>query len=411
MKFLLFALLAVAGAVGLALLAQEDPGYVLLAWSDWTVETSLSLLVVVLVLGFALLYAGIRLLLGGIHLPGRMAHWSRQRRTARARRSTQQGMIALAEGNWKKAERLLNRDALDSELPLINYLGAARAAQKLGADDRRDDYLSRAHRSMPEAELAVGLTQAEVQLSSGQTEHALATLMHLRSVAPRHTYVLYLLKRLYERLGDWTSIHDLLPELRRQKALDESAADALEQRAHFELLGAAAASGDLAALRTRWEAVPKRMRGGTLLATFATALDRAGESNEAERLLRDAIKQSWDPALVRLYGMVRGNDAEKQLLAAESWLANHERQPDLLLTLGRLSLRNQLWGKARAYFEASIGSEPRPETYCELGHLLNRLGEPDQARDCFRGGLELAAGSGCTAMAAEKMPARAPVGA
>ncbi len=395
MKFLLFALLVLAGVVGLALLAQEDPGYVLLSWGNWTVESSLSLLVVVVVLAFVALYASVRLLVGSWHMPRRMARWRRQQRAQKARRSTQRGLLALAEGSWKRGERFLIRDVGDSEIPLINYLGAARAAQKQGADDRRDKYLSQAHQSMPEAELAVGLTQAEVQLSHGQTEHALATLMHLRSIAPKHGYVLNLLRRLYEQLGSWKELLELLPELRRQKVLEPEKADTLERKVHAALLR----QPDLSAssLREVWERMPRAQREGEPLRLYVQGLIRLGEHQDAEKLLRDRIRQTWDPELVRLYGMVQSSDPGRQLSSAESWLADHDRQPDLLLSLGRIAVRADLWGKAHACLEASLGAEPRAETYCELGHLLTRLGEDEQASECFRKGLDKATGGACAA--------------
>ena len=75
---------------------------------------------------------------------------------------------------------------------------------------------------------------------------------------------------------------------------------------------------------------------------------------------------------------------------------DHDHQPGALLAAARLALKNSLWGKARAYLEASIGIEPRPEAYCELGNLLTQLGERDKAENCFRKGLELSVGGRCT---------------
>ncbi|SCZ66740.1 heme biosynthesis protein HemY [Thiohalomonas denitrificans] len=393
MKFLLIALLVLGGVVGLALVVQEDPGYALFSWGEWTVESSLSLLLVATILAFIALYFLIRLLVGSWHVPGRMAHWRQQQRARKARRSTQDGLLALAEGNWKRAEQFLIRNVADSEIPLINYLGAARAAQKQGADERRDNYLSQAHQSMPEAELAVGLTQAEVQLSHGQTEHALATLMHLRSIAPRHGYVLNLLRRLYQQLGSWKDLLELLPELRRQKVLEPEAAEMLERRALAELLRRPGQNAP--SLRESWERVPRGQRNGELLQLYVEGLLRVGEHQEAEKLLRDSIRQSWNPELVRLYGLVQSDDPGRQLTSAESWLAGHDRHPDLLLSLGRIAVRADLWGKARAYLEASLGVEPRAETYCELGHLLARLGDEQKSGECFQKGLEQATGGIC----------------
>ncbi|WP_303903085.1 heme biosynthesis HemY N-terminal domain-containing protein [Thiohalomonas denitrificans] len=403
MKFLLIALLVLVGVVGLALLVQEDSGYVLLSWGEWTVESSLSLLLIVITLTFVALHLLVRLLVNGWRIPGRMAHWRREQRLRKARRSTQRGLLALAECDWKRGERYLIRNGADSEIPLINYLGAARAAQKQGADERRDRYLAQAHQSMPEAELAVGFTQAEVQLSHGQTEHALATLMHLRSIAPKHGYVLNLLRRLYEQLGSWKDLLELLPELRRQKVLEPEAIDTLERKAHAKLLRRPGQSAS--SLREIWERVPRGQRNGELLRLYVEELLRVGENQDAEKLLVGGIRQIWDPELVRLYGLVQSDDPGRQLSVAESWLADHDRQPDLLLSLGRIAVRADLWGKARAYLEASLGAAPRAETYCELGHLLARLGEGEKSRECFRKGLEQATGSACAASSGgEKLP-------
>jgi HemY protein len=132
MRFLLLTLLVLAGAAGLALLARQDPGYVLFAYRGWTAETSLALVVVALLLAFTALYACVRLLVGSWRLPQRFGSWRRGRHALRARVATRRGLIALAEGNWPKAERYLTRFVHVSETPLINYLGAARAARSRG---------------------------------------------------------------------------------------------------------------------------------------------------------------------------------------------------------------------------------------------------------------------------------------
>lgn len=413
MRLLLAGLFVLIASVGFSLLAQRDTGYALLAYGEWTVETSLAVLLLATLMAFVVFHFLLRLVLSGLHLPGRVSRWQGERSRLQARRATQQGFIALAEGDWQRAERLLARHADGSDTPLLNYLGAARAAQKLGAEGRRDDYLARAHRSMPEARLAVGLTQAEVQLSHGQAERALATLVQLRALAPRNAHVLYLLKRLYERMRSWKELTELLPDLRRQKVLGAEALNALERRAHGELLRSAAGAGDMQRLDALWKQLPKPLRRDReLVEIYLGPLVAAGRGHQAEALLAEALRNHWEPSLVRRYGLVRG-DAAAQLAAAETWLEDHGRDPDLLLTLGRLCLHNRLWGKARAYLEASLGAEPRPETYCELGSLLQEMGEGSEARTCFRRGLQLAVRSDCVAadvaVGPRQPPALAPV--
>jgi len=96
---------------------------------------------------------------------------------------------------------------------------------------------------------------------------------------------------------------------------------------------------------------------------------------------------------VRLFGLVEGSDASKQLKRAEGWLAKHGDDADLLLTAARLCLRNELWGKARSYLETVLSLRPAPEAYQEYGRLLTQLGEADAAADAYRDGLGMVAES------------------
>jgi len=406
MRIIFIALLVLGAIIGLTLLAQQDPGYVLVNYRGWSVESSLSLLLIVMLLGFVVFHVGLRLLSGTWKLPKRLASLGHSRRANRSHKLTNQGLIALAEGNWAQAEKKLSRGAEESDTPLINYLGAARAAQKQGAEQRRDDYLSQAYQSMPDAELAVGLTQADVQLSQGQAEQALATLHHLRSIAPKHAYVLYLLKKLYEKLQSWDELYELLPQLQKHNVLEEAEYEKLECQVHCHRLNACQ---DREALEHVWQQVPKKLQqDAELLRNYAANLTRMGSEEQAEAMLRGFLKKHWDPLVVRLYGQLHGSDLNQQLSVTEHWLEEHEQHPELLLALGRLSLHNQLWGKARSYLEASLGMEPRAETCCELGNLLQQLGEKELAADYFRQGLQLVSGEQCTTINMPK-PRELPV--
>ena len=388
-----FLLVLLVGVVA-GLLAYQDPGYVLIGRGNLTIETTLSLFIVLLLAAFVAAYLLVRLAVRTWQAPARLRQWRAERRRRRARRSLRQGLIELAEGHWRKAERILIRHADDSSTPLLNYLSAARAAQKQDAPERRDHYLAKALEAMPGADVAVELTQAELQLAHGQLEQALATLEHLRSMVPTHTHVLLLLAQVHERLQSWDELRDLLPLLRKHKVLDDKALHELSVRTWRALLARAAKQGDSAALQAFWKQVPRELRNDRdLLTDYIRALMRLDAHDSAEQLLRDALRQHWDPEWIRLYGEVRASHPERQLAVAEEWLKGHENNALLLLTLGRICLRNQLWGKARAYLEASIGSQPTAEAWRELGLLLERLDEPEAAAHAFKAGLLLATGA------------------
>lgn len=387
MKLLLKIILVALLGVGLALVAREDTGYVLISMTPWVIEISLILFIAGLLASFFIAYYLVRFLVNSWGLSRRMHEWQQRRSALHARKSLNKGLLALAQRDWPKAEKLLLQHVEHSESPLLNYLAAASAAQEQGADVRRDQFLSKAHESMPGADVAVGLTQADLQLRHGQLEQALATLMHLRSLAPKHPHVLKLLMRLYSELHDWQSLYQLMPELRKRKVGDEVMLDAVEANVYGELFNAVS---EQARLQQLWQDVPRRLRyDATLVRAYVRGLLRFNADEAALTVLRDVLKKTWDHKLLRLYAKCKAVDVAKQLSWAEQWSAQRGKDPVLLEVLGILAVRNQLWGKARAWFEASIGQSPQPRTYRALGDLLERLEEPARAAECYRKGIKL----------------------
>lgn len=390
MKMLITGLLVLAASVLTALAFKQNNGYVLIGYDRWTVEGSLVLFLLIILALFITLYLVLRLLIRIWHSPGKMRDWQGRRGAHRASKALTLGLVELSEGHWKRAEKSLIRHVRQSETPLLNYLAAARAAQQQGADQRRDQYLHLAQKSMPSADLAVGLTQAELQLEHQQMERALTTLKRLQGSAPRNRQVLKLQKELYEKSGAWEELQRLLPELRKQKLAGQGELQQLELRVFRNLLDRAALSGDPDRLAATWKGFPSSGKAAeALIICYANHLMDRGAVGQVEALLRSAVSRNWSESLVELYGRLETEDSAKQLASAEVWLKPYPRNPVLLLTLGRLSVRGRLWGKARSYLEASIGAGPTPQAYQELGVLLEGMEEREQALVCFRSGLEL----------------------
>jgi HemY protein len=391
-KVLIIIIATLIGAISAALVAKKYPGYVLVDVNGWTLESTLVLALVVLILTFTLMFYTLRVFRNVWDMPSDLKRWQQMRQTHKSHASLTNGLIELAEGKWSAAEKNLLRYARIGQASLLNYLAAARAAQEQGAYERRDLYLKNAAQDMPSADIAIGLTQAELQLNQQQLEHALATLRRLQQLSPKHKQVLKTLARLYAELGDWQNLKDMLPSLRKRKVHAETKISQMEQTAYMQLLGVAAQeSGN--ALQSAWQNTPKSLQENAEVLTHYIQLSlkpplKHDENDQIEPLIRKALKKNWNDRLVYYYGVVTGTDINSQLIYAETWLANQENNPAVLLTLGRLCLRARLWGKARGYLEACIGAAGSPEAYNELGNLLEQLGEPDEALKCYRAGLK-----------------------
>lgn len=388
MKYLLYGLLVLLLAVTLALIAYRDPGQVIISYSGWTIETTVAFVAAALVVFGAALYVAARLVRTTWALPLRLRRWRQNRRLAQAGKALTYGWIALAEGNYQKAEQRLSQGAEQGDMPFLRHLAAARAAHELGAYARRDMHLDNAAAALPSGAVAAGLVRARYQLDGGQIEEAHATVARLQGLKPDHERVQALSLAVHARLGDCERVLEELPRARKLGIVTEVEADAYARDAYVHLLTAASHTADPEEFVRAGQRIPREwLADAAVTAALARGYLDRDDPGAAEKVLRDALNERWDSGLAELYGTVAGSDAGAQLAQAERWLADHGEDAALRLTVGRLCVRNQLWGKARANLEASIALRPRPEAYGELGALFERLREPDAARECYRSGL------------------------
>lgn len=389
MKLLILILVALGVAIAAAqLVSTTGPGYVLLSLKSWTIELSLTLFVAIIVGAFIVLYLALRLLAGLWKTPKKVNHWRHDRLKTKAAGAQTHGMMQLIEGNWPKAEKRLLRHLDHTDKPLLNYIGAAHAAQEQGDLKKRDAYLAKAMEDEPGQTLAIGLTQAKLQYQTGQLTEARETLQKLRVQAPKNKRILSLLIRVCQELQDWSGLMEALPSAQKLDVLPTEELERIKHHAGRRLL----TTEKPETLPTVWQSFPREFkRDPKLMAAYAEQLIQKGDMDQCEALLRKGLKQRWDSDLVRVYGQVRPSDAGKQLKIAEKWAEQHGEDPHLLLALARICMANELWGKARSYLETSIAKDGPAEAYQELGRLLEQLGEPQKALSYYRKGLETAA--------------------
>ena len=80
----------------------------------------------------------------------------------------------------------------------------------------------------------------------------------------------------------------------------------------------------------------------------------------------------------------------KQIERAERWLSAQSSDASLLFALGQLCVRQDLWGKAQNYLDASISIEPTPVAHLAAAQLHQKLGNADAVRRHIWAALELA---------------------
>lgn len=381
----LFLILLVSVYVGASL--QHHTNYLFISLGGWRIETTLWVAIPALLL-FAFCLHSLLLLLRQIRrIPSLWHHWRIQRRMERAQTETRKGLIEFSEGHWQTAKKHLINALPDAETPLLNYLTAARAAQELGDNTLRDDYLRQAQQSTPEAKIAVELTQAQLQLATQQWEQARATLKHLQDLTPHHPYVLKLLMQLYEAVQDWAQLIILLPQLKRYDILSGNAFLKKQQYYYQEALALLIKQNQTENIHLFIKQLPKALKhDGEITACYADFLLAHQQEKMAEKYLHRSLQREVNDACLKRYSKLPASIADLNFIES---LTSSNNTATLQLCLGCLCITQQLWGKARTHLEDSIQRSPSIEAYVELGRLFEKTQQNTLACEAYKQGIDL----------------------
>lgn len=378
MKSLIIGFLIFLLAIWVGLKVAADPGYVLIAYHNTSIETTFWCFFLTIFVTFFVLYFLLRIIHHSRVLPMRIQRWWVKRGEKRAIRFTNLGIFKLIEKNWAKSEKYLIKAAKNSPNPFVNYLQAAYVAQKQGDYKHRDVYLHNAAAHEKKSDIIVGLVQAKMQIQSKQLEQALANLQRLRTIRPHHPSVLKLLQEVYLELHDWQNLKNLLPLLRKRQVNTKQEFISLHAKISLELMKTINDANDLdknaeakfIELKNMWLSLPRYLRREPNLVSFyAQILADNNFSKEAEQLVKNTLKKVWDKKLLEVYANINLDKPSKQLAAAEKWLDNHPDDPDLLFCLSKLCKKQALWGKARKYLEKLLELSPSKSAYMELSEV------------------------------------------
>ena len=180
MKKLIVTFLVLFLAVWLGYLIHRDPGYILVTYRTWSVETSLWVGTTILILAFLIVYFLLRLFSHTSKLAHYAFIWHKERRERQAGEQMHQAFGALINRRWKDAENTLIKSAKYSTSPIINYTAAAYAAQQQGDTAHRDDYLKQLDRQSNTSDKTAKLARAYFYIHAQQWPSALKVLRALQ---------------------------------------------------------------------------------------------------------------------------------------------------------------------------------------------------------------------------------------
>lgn len=388
MRILFWVLLILALAIGIGLLANQNDGYVLIVRQPYRIELSLNFLIVLIVLSFALLHAMLRLAYYIKALPSSVKQFREHQRLRRGHAALLEGLHALVEGRYDDAHKAASKALELGEDAGLSAIVAARASHKLRHRGQRDFYLAEAERLAPEDAMARLITQAEMQLDDRQYENTLKTLAHLHQLSPLHPPAMRLELKARTHLEQWEQILKLLDEMQKQSVLESWHINEIRQQAHQHVI--AKLSTQHSALLHHWQSMGEehqlnaRIASAMVVALTTYHADNVAAGELAAKILSMNLTKKWDSTLALLLGNCHPDQATMLLQQAEFWLPQHAHDANLLLSLGKLCMQLQLWGKAQNYLEASLSVKGSSQTHLALAALHERLNNTESANQHYR---------------------------
>ena len=372
----IIASILVAGFLGT--LIARDPGYVLVSYRDYIIQSSLWIMIFFITASFIGLYYLLRSLSILVEGSTDLRKWNYTRKTSRADDYARKGLLLFAEGTYRRSEKYLLEGVTDHPYPGLLYLFAAKAAGAQKDSGKREFLLRKAVECDSQVSTAVAIVAAEMAREGGDWK---ACLDHLANVGDSDT-VLKLKKEALLGSEDWRSLYALLPSLRVSKLTDRD----------FEKHVILSYFRDEEILDSDRKTL-KRKLPSTLQEDPEVVLQYVrslSDEKAAEAALRKSITRgAWRSEYFLAYANLGRNTLSLRLKCANTWLKSHGSNPDLRVALARMYLIAGEIEEAKQACLTSITISPSKIALEMMASLLSDEGNHRESNEYFKQALSL----------------------
>lgn len=357
---------------------MHEPGYVMILFHGWQLQTSLVMLCLLLVttlLGFIFFFDILKLI---INIPKKIAKLYHALIGMRQTQQLRMGLQAYFQEDWLNAMKRFSHTS--SSVPWIVDLMAAQAAQNQGFTEQRDKYLHMASIHEPKARDTILLFQANLQYQQEQYEQCQASLKTFASQnknIPAQWYWLQL--KLHRHFKEYQQGLNLLqdhPYLQKAHAkyfdfyklflmacLKQYFKSQAFEKAYQEL-----------------KKLPKKLKDDHDLLIFCAPYlikDKA-YAKFINQWLEKSIKiESHQLAILKLLEKLPKDPQWLKILDKLSTQGQHDAQ--FYLYLAKIKCKHQLWGSAIQDVEKSLELKKSPEAYSTLAKIYLELQQTSNA--------------------------------
>lgn len=372
--------LVVAAAVWLA----DHPGSVHIDWQGWVVDMPLGILalaVLVFSVLLALLWRGWSLLR---HSPESLGALRRARRHRKGLEALTQGLVAVAAGDVREAEKLARRADLLLDEPLLSSLLLVQATQ-LGGEEKEARKRFEALRERPATAFLGVRGLLGLAIRRGDWAEAETLAEEAYRLRPDSAMVIRELYEIRRAKGDTKRALTALDKAISIGVMDK--ARGAKEKA-FLLMAEAQRLEQEGDLKGALKCAEGARRNDPDLVSAAAESARLMGLLDKRRAAEKLVEESWprmaSPMLARAYyGLAQdGATSLTQVKRFEHLLSLNPDHPESHVALAEVALKADLWGEARKHLTIAAGDAPDARV-CRLMAQLEEAehGDTQAARD------------------------------
>lgn len=352
----LFLMLLVLAGLILAPYMAGSQGYVRIETGSKIFEMSLVMLIVFFAISMATVYLLEWVVTRFFRLSRGSYQWFGNRKRKLAQKQTLEGLMKMTEGDYSKAEKLISKNAMHSDEPVLNFIKAAEAAQQRGDDLAANKHLLEASKIAGPNSIAVEIARTRILLQQGKLPAARSSVDSLLVLAPNNIDALRLAIEIYQKSKAYKALDNVLDVIGKRSFLSAEEYESLEHQVEDGLLDEIMNDDGQEGLLTWWDNQPSNRRRSVYLRTalIKRLLDTNDHQSAAEIAL-ETVKKADDEQLQPLFKELTRLQVDEhskllKVLAKRYNKAAEHYQDDYARALGYIYAREGLFAQAKGYF-------------------------------------------------------------
>jgi HemY protein len=361
-----------------------NTGYILVAFGEWSIETSIVAGVIVLTIVLIILrviYQFFARLISGTRWG---MQWFSLRRRSKAEREYQAALVSLLSQDFALAARHIERAyqlrKLHSDALLAVYIN-----QQAGDLEKAQQWLAKTSET---DDLALASLLLTLRQDPDLASNHLSELKALLERYPNHPELIRVAVESYRRLHRYESLAALLPRAKKLKVFSATELQELTEQAYYELMLAQGRLGS-ATLQEFWQNLSRDQRKTIgIRHAYIRVLIHFDLHSAADKVIARGLKRGELSLAVLL---------DKQLLVAGTELREFvqqglKRTPDnamMLQALGQIALLTKEYPLAQRALRRAADLAPSQRVLFDLAKTYEALGDTKAALKAYQDGLRL----------------------